>query len=72
MVETFVEGPGGADEGDVGQGLREITEVFAARAELLGVEAEVVGIAEGFFKDETGLLQIVTAGEALDIPKGTH
>ncbi len=68
--EAVVEVPSGADESDVGEGLREVAEVLAGGAELFGIKAEVVGIAEGFLEDEAGLFQVASASEAFDIPEG--
>ena len=40
------------------EGLRKISQVFAPWSQLLGVETEMVGIAESLFKEEPGLFQI--------------
>src|SRR4028119_643394 len=44
--ERPVEVEGGADEGEVSKGLREVAQSLAGVPDLLGVEAEVVGVAE--------------------------
>lgn len=67
-----VEIVGGADEGEVGEGLGEIAEVFAAGSEFFGVEAEMIGVAEGFIEEEPGFLKVAGAGDALDVPEGAH
>ena len=51
--EPAVEVVGGADEREVREGLREVAEVLAAWTELLGVQAEVVRVAEHLLEDES-------------------
>ena len=43
--------------------------MFARGAELFGVKAEVVGVAERLLEDEASLPQVAGPGQALDIPK---
>src|SRR5215213_107557 len=52
LPERPVEVEGGADEGQVGEGLREVAQGLAAGTDLLGVEPEVVGVAEHLLEDE--------------------
>jgi hypothetical protein len=37
---------GGADQGEVGESLREVPELVAGETNLLGVEAEMVGVGD--------------------------
>ena len=72
LLKRSVEGVGGADEAQVGEGLGEVAEVLAFGTEFFGVEADVICVAEHFFEDETALLDIAGAGEAFSIPEGAH
>ena len=74
VAEDAVEVEGGADEGEVGEGLREVAEGLALGAGLLGVEAEVIGVAEHALEDDAGLLEFIREGlagpgEGLDEPE---
>jgi hypothetical protein len=68
----FVEVVGSADEGEVGKGLGKVAEVFTTWSEFLGIEPEVIGIAEGLVEQESGLLEIAGTGDALDVPERAH
>src|SRR5262245_22844609 len=63
---------GGADQGQVRKRLRKVPQVFAARSQFLGVEAEVVGISQGLLEEEAGLFQITGPRQALHIPERAH
>src|SRR5207245_7957595 len=63
--EPAVQVVGGADERQVGEGLGKVAEVLGLRAQLLAVQAQVVGVAEHLLEEESRLLQIPHAGEAL-------
>ena len=63
---------GGADQGQMREGLRKISQVFAPWPQFLGVETEMVGIAESLFKEEPGLFQITRSPQAFDVPEGAH
>src|SRR5215469_1869896 len=67
-----VEIEGGADERQVRERLREVAEVLRLKAELLAVQPQVIGVAEHLLEEETRLVQVTHAGEALDVPEGTH
>src|SRR5215203_2438896 len=67
--ERTVEVEGGADEGKVREGLGEVAQSFATRPDLLGVEAEVVSVAEHLLEDEPGFIEPARAGERLDEPE---
>src|SRR5262249_19231072 len=70
--QTAVQVIGGADQGQVSKRLREVPQVFAARSQFLGVEAEVVGISQGLLEEEAGLFQIPGPRQALHIPERAH
>src|SRR5215468_1874593 len=61
-----------ADERQVRERLREVAEVLRLKAELLAVQPQVIGEAEHLLEEETRLVQVTHAGEALDVPEGTH
>jgi hypothetical protein len=63
---------GSADEGEMSEGLGKVAEVLATRPEFLGVESEMIGVAECLIEEEPGFLDIAGAGDALDVPKGAH
>ncbi len=72
-----VEVEGRANQGQMGERLREIAEGLAAGARLLGVEAEVVGITEHLLEEQAGVVQpvrfdVAGAGERVDEPEGAH
>src|SRR5215467_6971827 len=67
-----VEIEGGADERQVRERLREVAEVLRLKAELLAVQPQVIGVAEHLIEEETRLVQVTHAGEALDVPEGAH
>src|SRR3712207_111529 len=69
LPERPVEVEGGADEGQVGEGLREVAQRLAAGTDLLGVEPEVVGVAEHLLEDEPGFFEPTRARERLDEPE---
>lgn len=48
MRKPGVDIPRGADEREVGEGLREVPQVFAVRAELFAVKAEGIGVPSIF------------------------
>ena len=47
----------GANEAQMREGLREVSQRLAAGPDLLGVESQVIGIAEHLLEDEPGLFQ---------------
>ena len=54
------------------EGLREIAQVFACRAELLRKEPEMVRVAKHLFEKKPRLLDVAGAGETLDVPETAH
>ena len=56
-VEPLVQGEGGVDQREVGEGLGEVAKLLAGQADLLGIEPEVVGVGEHLLEDEHGLVQ---------------
>ena len=51
LSEGAVEIEGGADQGEMGEGLRKVPERFAAAADFLCIEAHMIGIAQHPFKE---------------------
>ena len=69
--------PCGADQADVGERLREVSQGLAAAAGLFGVEAKMIGIAEHLFEKQPGIIEsggicAAGAGEGFDKPEGAH
>jgi hypothetical protein len=72
-VECPVEVEGGADQGQVGERLREVAQGLPAGAGLLGVEAQVIRVAEHLLEEQSGVFQSGRVGapgpgERLDQP----
>src|SRR5262245_30274255 len=70
--ELAVEVVGGADKCQVGEGLREVAELFAGRPDLFGVEPDVVRVAEHLLEGQPRLVEPSGAGERLHPPEGAH
>src|SRR5262249_4915452 len=64
-----VEAEGGADQREVRERLGEVSELLAARADLLGVEAEVVRVREHLLEGQPRLVHPAGARERLDVPE---
>src|SRR6476620_10973641 len=60
----------GADQREVGEGLGEVALLLAGAADLLGVEAHVVGVGEHLLEGQPRLVQASRTGEGLDVPEG--
>src|SRR5437879_1245393 len=60
--EGAVEVEGGTDERQVREGLREVAEGLAAGPRLLGVQPEVVAVAQHLLEQQTGLGQTGRVG----------
>src|SRR5215210_2770297 len=71
-TERPVEVEGGADQGQVGEGLGEVAQRLAAGTDLLGVEPYVVGVAQHLLKDEPGLVEQACARERFDEPESAQ
>src|SRR5689334_5917093 len=69
-AEGAVQVEGGADEGQVGERLREVALLLAGAADLLGVQAEVVGVGEHLLEGEPGLVEPAGPDQRLDVPEG--
>ena len=72
LAERAVEVVGRRDQPEVRERLREVAERLAARADLLRVEPEVVGVAEHLLEHEARLVQLARAREALDVPEAAE
>src|SRR5882724_8403775 len=75
--ERAVEIVGCADKREMGEGLREVAERFAARADLFCVQAEMVRIAEHALEKkarfvEPRAIHSARAGECFHQPGGAH
>src|SRR6266851_8466990 len=68
-VQRTVEVDSRADQRQVGEGLREVSQRLSRRANLLGVEPEMVGVGEHLFEDHPSLPDSAGPGERLDIPE---
>src|SRR6476661_1422939 len=61
-----------ADQRQMGERLRKISEMLTAWTEFLRIKAEVIGVANRLFEKEARLLKITGAGEAFHKPERTH
>ena len=73
-AERPVEVESRADEGQVGEGLREVAKRFSAMSRFFGIKTEMVGVPQHLFKDEPGLIKprgigSPGPGQRLDEPK---
>src|SRR5687768_7405689 len=62
LAQGSIEVVGGADQRQMGERLREVPELLAGGADLLGVEAEVVGVGEHLLERQPGLVHPARAG----------
>jgi len=60
--ELLIEVDRGGNQRQVRECLGEVAEQLAARADLLGVEAEVVGVGEPLLEGELGFIESTGAG----------
>src|SRR5215204_3610071 len=67
--ECLIEVEGGADKGQVREGLREVAQGLTARPDLLRIKPQVVGVGEHLLEDEPGLLDPSCTGEGFDKPE---
>src|SRR6266571_8226509 len=72
LVQSSIEIKGGSNNAHVRKRLREIPQRFTIGANFFGVEAEMIGIGEHFFKNIPRLLQVASPREGLHQPEGTH
>src|SRR5215470_5491448 len=71
-AEPAVQVERGAYQPDVSERLREVTQRFATRTRLLGVQAEVVRVGQHLLEDEAGLLGAARPGQCFHQPERTH
>src|SRR3954465_14681013 len=55
VVELAVQVDRGTDESEMAEGLREVAELVAGRADLFGVEAEVVAVGQHLLERQPGV-----------------
>src|SRR5262245_12266848 len=72
LVQASIEVKGRANNAYVRKRLREVPQCFATGANFFGVEAEMVGIGEHFFKNIPCLLQVASPREGLHQPESAH
>src|ERR1700734_2805851 len=68
-VQGLVQVDGGADQGQVSEGLGEIAERLARVAYLLREQAQVVAVGEHLLEDAPGLVRAAGPGQGLDVPE---
>src|SRR6188472_1334759 len=56
LPETLVEIHSGRDQGEVREGLREVAQELTRGSDLLGVEAQMVGVREHLLERQPGLV----------------
>src|ERR1700752_2618394 len=69
LPKLAVQVEGRADEREVREGLREVSQELARPPDLLGVEPEVIRVREHLFEGEARLVQPPRARECLDVPE---
>ena len=53
----------------MGEGLREVAELLARRADLLGEQTEVVAVGQRFLECEACLVEAPGTGQRVDVPQ---
>src|SRR4029453_13126082 len=69
-VERAVEGDGGVDQRQMREGLGEVAQLLPGLADLLGVQAQVVGVGEHLLEGQPGQFQAAGAGQGIHVPEG--
>ena len=69
MVELAVEVDRRADQRQVAEGLREVPQLLAGTADLLGVQAEVVGVGMHLLERQPGVVEPPGPGQGIDVPE---
>src|SRR5689334_16247177 len=69
VIELVVEVDRSADQGQMAERLREIAELTAGAVDLLGVQAEVVGVGEHLLEDQPRLVQPTGTAQRIDVPE---
>jgi len=72
IIQSAVQIKRRADQGEMRERLGEVAQLFAFGAELLAKKTEMVGIAEHFFEEKAGLVEVAAAAEAFHIPEAAH
>src|SRR5215210_5558356 len=70
--QLAVEVEGGAYEGEVGEGLREVAQSLAAGADLLRVEPQVVGVGKHLLEDQPCLVEPPGPRQSLNVPERAY
>jgi hypothetical protein len=63
---------GCTNESNMGEGLGEVSQVFATQAEFLSVQAKMIGVPERLLEKEAGFVQVTGPSQALHVPKRAH
>jgi len=69
VFDLVVEVDRSADKGQVAKGLREIAELLAGAADLLGIQAEVIGVSVHLLKNQSRVVEPPGAGEGVNVPE---
>ncbi len=67
-----VEVEGGAYEGEVGEGLREVAQSLAARPDLLRVKSQVVGVGKHLLEDQPCFVESPGSRQSLNLPERAY
>ncbi len=71
-VEGEVEVGGGGNEAKVGEGLREIPQLFSRMGHFFRIQSKMIGISEHFFENQPGFRQSPSPSEGFDEPECAH
>src|SRR6266540_1732377 len=72
VVQPLVDADRGVDQREVGERLREVADLLAGGVDLLGIEAEVVGIGQHLRERQPGVVEAPRAGERVDVQEGAE
>src|SRR4029079_109519 len=70
--QLSVQGDRGLDKSQMGERLGEVSQLFAAGADLFGEQAEMVGVGQHLLERQPGLVQPAGPGEGVDVHEGAQ
>src|SRR5215218_9162193 len=71
-VQGGVEADRRVDEGEVGEGLREVADLLAREGDLLGVEPRVIAVGEHLLEGGAGIVEAPGVGERIHVGEGAE
>src|SRR5829696_962093 len=72
VVQALVKADGGVDQGEMGEGLREVADLLTDGVDLLGVEAEVVGVGQHLREGQPCVVEPPGTSQGVDVQEGAE